>query len=86
MRNASTKERIADLSMQARLRASAGSTELSRVTRAYRRMARECHPDKGGDRHDFEQLTRAKEKMVEQAKRSEQLLAQARGEQQEKAT
>jgi len=40
------------------------------IKRAYRLVARECHPDKGGDKEDFQELTSAYEKIMEQRRSS----------------
>lgn len=40
----------------------------SEIKKAYRLIARECHPDKGGDKEDFQELNNAYEKIMEQRK------------------
>merc|ERR1712139_75221 len=36
------------------------------IKKAYRRTAMECHPDKGGDKEEFQELSNAYEKIMEQ--------------------
>eukprot|EP00913_Durusdinium_trenchii_P011418 g10723.t1 len=36
------------------------------IKKAYRLIAMQCHPDKGGDKEDFQELTNAYEKIMEQ--------------------
>merc|ERR1719414_688426 len=38
----------------------------SEIKRAYRLVAMQCHPDKGGDKEDFQELTSAYERIMEQ--------------------
>lgn len=38
----------------------------SEIKKAYRLIAMQCHPDKGGDKEDFQELTNAYEKIMEQ--------------------
>merc|ERR1740121_1807704 len=38
------------------------------IKKAYRLIARECHPEKGGDKEDFQELNAAFERIMEQRK------------------
>merc|ERR1712014_120971 len=38
----------------------------SEIKKAYRLIAMQCHPDKGGDKEDFQELNNAYEKIMEQ--------------------
>merc|ERR1712137_349809 len=40
------------------------------IKRAYRLIAMQCHPDKGGDKEDFQELNNAYEKIMEQRRSS----------------
>merc|ERR1712139_456742 len=41
------------------------------IKKAYRRTAMECHPDKGGDKEEFQELNNAFEKIMEQRRGSD---------------
>merc|ERR1719506_3026091 len=41
------------------------------IKKAYRRTAMECHPDKGGDKEEFQELNSAYEKIMEQRRGSD---------------
>jgi len=42
----------------------------SEIKKAYRLIAMQCHPDKGGDKEDFQELNNAYEKIMEQRRSS----------------
>merc|ERR1719310_1956721 len=49
---------------------SADATD-AEIKKAYRLVAMQCHPDKGGDKEDFQELNNAYEKIMEQRKGGE---------------
>merc|ERR1712048_1158089 len=62
--------RLHEDSAYAILGVSSGATD-SEIKKAYRLIAMQCHPDKGGDKEDFQELHNAYEKIMEQ-RRSEE--------------
>ena len=52
-------------------------TPTREVTRKYRRLARQVHPDRGGNREDFDRLTKAYLCILEEGKRKETESTQA---------
>jgi len=57
--------RLHEDSAYAILGVSSGATD-AEIKRAYRLVAMQCHPDKGGDKEDFQELNNAYEKIMEQ--------------------
>jgi len=57
--------RLHEDSAYAILGVSSGATD-TEIKKAYRLIAMQCHPDKGGDKEDFQELTNAYEKIMEQ--------------------
>jgi len=57
--------RLHEDSAYAILGVSSGATD-AEIKRAYRLIAMQCHPDKGGDKEDFQELNNAYEKIMEQ--------------------
>lgn len=57
--------RLHEDSAYAILGVSSGATD-SEIKKAYRLIAMQCHPDKGGDKEEFQQLHNAYEKIMEQ--------------------
>jgi hypothetical protein len=59
--------RLHENSAYALLGVSSDATD-AEIKRAYRLVARECHPDKGGDKEEFQELNAAFERIMEQRK------------------
>jgi len=59
--------RLHENSAYALLGVSSDATD-TEIKRAYRLVARECHPDKGGDKEEFQELNAAFERIMEQRK------------------
>ncbi|CAE7528782.1 DJA6 [Symbiodinium sp. CCMP2592] len=57
--------RLHEDSAYAILGVSSSATD-AEIKKAYRLIAMQCHPDKGGDKEDFQELTNAYEKIMEQ--------------------
>merc|ERR1711879_881178 len=50
------------------------------LKKAYRILAMQCHPDKGGDKEDFQELNNAYEKIMEQRRSTNDPWGKAGGE------
>lgn len=44
------------------------TADIDQINAAYRKLAREHHPDMGGDRHQFQQINEAYEKLIRKSK------------------
>jgi len=62
--------RLHEDSAYAILGVSSSATD-AEIKKAYRLIAMQCHPDKGGDKEDFQELTNAYEKIMEQRRGSD---------------
>ena len=71
----STSERIQLIAAEARLRGVAGGDAVADIHRAYRQLAQQHHPDRGGDVEQFRLPTAARDQLLARAHRSAELLA-----------
>merc|ERR550532_3445693 len=77
--------RLHEDSAYAILGVSSGATD-AEIKRAYRLVAMQCHPDKGGDKEDFQELTSAYEKIMEQRRVHDGRQARRRAPEEDEAT
>jgi len=70
--------RLHEDSAYAILGVSSSATD-AEIKKAYRLIAMQCHPDKGGDKEDFQELTNAYEKIMEQRRSSDEKGSKDRG-------
>ena len=75
MPNRSTAERIKLVAMQARLVGRAGHLTVESIGRGFRELSQALHPDRGGDRATFEFLVEARNALLTQLERSNEIIA-----------